>query len=122
LETKKQYIRVIEKGTNNESILIRDIKPLKSKGKKFVKLFDDLFPILPNLTLYETKILFYIISNLKMKSKTIAIGPTDFDFHKQTFYKSIKGLIEWDIITKHPNKKYKCIYLINTNFIFNGKI
>lgn len=119
-EHRKQIIKVIEQGTEIQSILIRDIVPFKNDSKKFVKIYADLFPILPHLDYYEIQILFYIIANLKMKSKTIALKPGYFKFHRQTFYKSIKGLIQWDIINKSNSQTG--IYIINTNYLFNGKI
>ena len=123
MEQKKQYIKVVEKGTNNEAILIRDVTLFKTNGKRFVKLFSDIFPILPNLTFAELKILIYILSNLKMKSKTIVLCQSDFDFHRHTYTKAINGLIQWDIITPYSKEnKHKNLYYINTDFLFNGKI
>jgi hypothetical protein len=120
LEIKQQYIKVIEQGTGKESVLIREIKPFKNHGKRFVKIYVDCFKILPYLNYYELQIFIYIITNLKMKSKTIALKPELFNFHRQTFYKSINGLIVWDFINKSPVQKG--MYLINTDFYFNGQI
>lgn len=55
-----------------------------------------------------------------MKSKTITLKPSLFAFHRQTYYKAIKGLIEWDIIT--PKPELPNIYNINTDYYFNGVI
>ena len=120
MKTKKQFIRVTEQDTNKPAVLVRDVQHIKNHNKRFVKVYADLFPILPNLTFYELQILIYIISNLKMKSKTITLKPSLFAFHRQTYYKAIKGLIEWDIIT--PKPELPNIYNINTDYYFKGVI
>ena len=92
MKTKKQFIRVTEQGANKPAVLVRDVQHIKNHNKRFIKVYADLFPILPNLTFYELQILIYIISNLKMKSKTIALKPSYLHSIGKHTTRQLKGL------------------------------
>jgi len=129
LAKKYKILNVANTETGEVSTLITEVTQFQNSNKKFTKVYhddNDNYQVIRSLTFAEQSIFLFIIYNLKMYSKSITLHPMLFDFGKQKYYLAIKGLIDKGIISKsidkltgaHVNNKY----LINTNYLFNGKI
>lgn len=117
---KKHITKVTIEETQQPAILITDKIIYKNAGKQFTKVYTpDLYEIIKRFTGTESQVYLYIIYHLKINRKSIVLNHTLFNFSKPTFYKTIKGLIEYDVINKSEVANY---YYINPDFIFNGKI
>lgn len=128
--TKKyKILNVANTETGEVSTLITEVTQFKNSKKKFTKVYhdeNDNYQVIKTLTFAEQTIFLFIIYNLKMYSKSITLHSMLFDFGKKKYYLAIKGLIEKGIIAKSFDKltglHEKNKYIINTNYLFNGKI
>lgn len=122
-QIKIRRTKVVIEDTNQAAILISEVKIYKNTGKQFCKVYqsDENYLILKRLNFYELQIYIYIQQHLKINRKSISISYELFekDFSRPTYYRSMKNLIQWDIISKGNGNNY---YYINTDFLFNGKI
>lgn len=117
---KKHITKVLIEDTNQPALLITDRIVYKNSGKQFTKVYaPELYEIVKRFTYPESVIYLYIIYNLKINRKSITLHPELFNFTKPTYYKGIKGLIEYDVINKSDKPGY---FYINSDFVFNGKI
>ena len=120
---KIKKTNVLIENTNEKAILISKVVVYKNACKQFCKVYQskEVYNTLKQLSFYELQIFIYIQQHLKINRKSITIAYELFknDFSLATYYRSIKNLIEWDIISKGTGNNY---YYINTDFLYNGKI
>lgn len=119
---KIKKTKVLIEDTNEPALLISQVKVYKNNGKQFCKVYQskEIYQTLKQLTFFELQIFIYIQQHLLINRKSIVLSYDLFknEFSKPTYYRSIKNLIEWNIINKGANN----YYYINTDFLFNGKI
>ena len=127
---KYKILNVANTETGEVSTLITEVNAYKNSKKTFTKVYHDRtdknYEVIKTLTSAEQSIYLFIIYNLKMYSKSIVLHHSLFNFGKQKYYLAIKGLTIKSIISKAPNittgTNENNKYLINTDFLFNGKI
>jgi len=121
-----KYQTVANTETGEVSTLISEVKVYQTSKRTFTKAFHDKYEIVKTIKGAELEIFVFIQYNLKMFSKSLTLHHSLFDFGKQKYYKAIKGLLQKNVIFKSENKITGQVennkYLINPDFLFNGKI
>lgn len=120
MNNKKTSIIVVEPDTAEVHYLTPvelTLKKIKIKEQPFVKVFNDLFTILPTLNKTELKLLSLMFLNLKTNRTAVTIPNLHKLISKTSLSRTLKSLKIKKIITSYNTNQI----IINHDMFINGK-